>query len=179
MIHSEHPFKPDPADRDLARRFRGRLAAGVTIVTAGRDPDWTGLTVSSLLVVQGEPAQAHLVVGPSTDLWDTAAETGLFIIHICRYEDRRMADVFAGLWPSPGGFFAGVPVTQSQWGPVLGDLPDRAYCRFESREEVGWSGVVVGLIEQVEVSDLQDPMVHFRSGYHRLQTPRTMGRLEG
>lgn len=179
MIHSEHPFKPDPADRDLARRFRGRLAAGVTIVTAGRDPDWTGLTVSSLLVVQGEPAQAHLVVGPSTDLWDTAAETGLFIIHICRYEDRRMADVFAGLWPSPGGFFAGVSVTQSQWGPVLGDLPDRAYCRFESREEVGWSGVVVGLIEQVEVSDLQDPMVHFRSGYHRLQTPRTMGRLEG
>jgi 3-hydroxy-9,10-secoandrosta-1,3,5(10)-triene-9,17-dione monooxygenase reductase component len=171
VIHSEHPFAPDPADRDLARRFRGRLAAGVTIVTAGGDSNWTGLTVSSLLVVQGEPAQAQLVVGPTTDLWETAAESGHFIIHICRDEDRRLADVFAGLWPSPGGIFTGLPVAQSQWGPVLTDLPDRAYCRYQSRVEVGWSGVVVGLIEQVEVSDLQDPMIHFRSGYRRLHSP--------
>ena len=171
MIHSDHPFAPDPADFDLARRFRGRHAAGVTIVTAGRESDLTGLTVSSLLVVQGEPARAHLVVGPSSYLWDVAADSGHFIIHICRYEDRRMADVFARLWPSPGGPFAGVPVSQSQWGPVLTDLPDRAYCRFESREEVGWSGVVVGVIDHVEVSDLQDPMVHFRSGYHQIHAP--------
>jgi len=171
MIHSEHPFQPDPAERDLARRFRGRLAAGVTVVTAGSGSDRTGLTVSSLMVVQGDPAEAHLVVGPTTDLWSVAARSGRFVIHICRYEDRQLADVFAGLSPSPGGVFAGMAVTESQWGPVLTDLPDRAYCRFETRDEVGWSGVVVGLIEQVEVSDLEDPMVHFRSGYRRLGTP--------
>jgi len=170
MIHSGHPFQPDPADREQARRFRGRLAAGVTIVTAGSGSDRTGLTVSSLLVVQGEPAEVHLVVGPTTDLWDIAADSGHFVIHICRYQDHQMVDVFAGLSPSPGGTFAGMPVTDTQWGPVLTDLPDRAYCRFESRVEVGWSGLVVGLIEQVEVSDLFDPMVHFRSGYRRLET---------
>lgn len=170
MIHSGHPFQPDPADREQARRFRGRLAAGVTIVTAGSGSDRTGLTVSSLLVVQGEPAEVHLVVGPTTDLWDIAADSGHFVIHICRYQDHQMVDVFAGLSPSPGGTFAGIPVTDTQWGPVLTDLPDRAYCRFESRVEVGWSGLVVGLIEQVEVSDLSDPMVHFRSGYRRLET---------
>jgi len=168
MIHSEHPFQPDPADREQARRFRGRLAAGVTIVTAGSVSDRTGLTVSSLLVVQGEPAEVHLVVGPTTDLWDVAADSGRFVIHICRYQDHQMADVFAGLSPSPGGTFAGMAVTDSQWGPVLTDLPDRAYCRFESRVEVGWSGLVVGQIEQVEVSNLEDPMVHFRSRYRRL-----------
>lgn len=171
MIHSEHPFQPDPADHDLARRFRGRLAAGVTIVTAGPESERTGLTVSSLLVVQGEPAQAHLVVGPTTDLWAIAAESGRFVVHVCRYEDRHLADVFAGLWPSPGGLFATVATTQSEWGPVLTDLPDRAYCSFESRDEVGWSGLLVGLIEQVEVSDLEDPMVHYRSEYRRLLAP--------
>jgi flavin reductase (DIM6/NTAB) family NADH-FMN oxidoreductase RutF len=168
MIHSEHPFQPDSGERDLARQFRGRLAAGVTIVTAGPETDRTGLTVSSLLVVQGDPAQAHLVVGPTTDLWETAADSGRFVIHICRAEDRQMADVFAGLWPSPGGLFAGMASTQSEWGPVLTDLPDRAYCSFESRAETGWSGLLVGLIEMVEVSDLEDPMVHYRSGYRRL-----------
>jgi flavin reductase (DIM6/NTAB) family NADH-FMN oxidoreductase RutF len=171
MIHSGNPFRPDPGDRDLARQFRGRLAAGVTIVTAGSGADQTGLTVSSLLVVQGEPALAHLVVGPTTDLWSVASDTGRFVIHVCRYEDRNLADVFAGLWPSPGGPFAGVETTRSEWGPVLTDLPDRAYCSFDSGEEVGWSGLVVGRIDQVEVSDLIDPMVHYRSGYRRLLAP--------
>jgi flavin reductase (DIM6/NTAB) family NADH-FMN oxidoreductase RutF len=171
MIHSEHPFHPDQADRDLARQFRGRLAAGVTIVTAGSESERTGLTVSSLLVVHGEPARAYLVVGPTTDLWVVAAESGRFVIHICRYEDRHLADVFAGLRPSPGGLFATVAATQSEWGPVLTDLPNRAYCGFESRDEVGWSGLLIGRIEQVEVSDFEDPMVHYRSGYRRLLAP--------
>ena len=171
MIHSEHPFRPDPGDRDEARRYRGRLAAGVTIVTSGTEPERTGLTVSSLLVIQGEPGLAHIVVGPTTDLWSSAAATGRFVIHICRYEDRNLADVFAGLWPSPGGLFAKVDTTQSEWGPVLTDLPDRAYCSFESADEVGWSGLIVGRIDKVEVSDLKDPMVHFRSSYRRLLAP--------
>jgi flavin reductase (DIM6/NTAB) family NADH-FMN oxidoreductase RutF len=171
MIHSEHPFRPAPDDRDPARRFRGRLAAGVTIVTSGSESERTGLTISSLLVVEGDPALALLVVGPTTDLWDRAAETRRFIIHICRYDDIRLADVFAGLAPSPGGLFTNVATEPTEWGPVLTDLPDRAYCSFQSTEEVGWSGLMVGRIDRVEVSDLTNPMVHFRSAYRRLFRP--------
>ena len=138
MIHSGHPFRPDPGERDLARQFRGRLAAGVTIVTAGVESTRTGLTVSSLLVIQGDPALAHLVVGPTTDLWAVASATGRFVIHICRYDDRHLADVFAGLWPAPGGPFATTGSSQSDWGPVLDDLPDRAPGE-DRREEHGES----------------------------------------
>jgi 3-hydroxy-9,10-secoandrosta-1,3,5(10)-triene-9,17-dione monooxygenase reductase component len=168
MIHSENPFLPDPADRDTTRRFRGRLAAPVTIVTAGSDSDRIGLTVSSLFVAEGDPAHVHLVVGPTTDLWLLAADTGRFVVHVCRYEDHQLAGAFAGLRPSPGGLFASVATTQSDWGPLLTDLADRAYCTFVSREETGWSGVVVGRVDQVEVTALSDPLIHFRSGYHRL-----------
>jgi flavin reductase (DIM6/NTAB) family NADH-FMN oxidoreductase RutF len=168
MIHSEHPFRPAPDDRDPARRFRGRLAAGVTIVTAGTESNRTGLTVSSLLVMEGDPALVHLVVGPTSDLWAVAAETGRFIIHICRHDDTRLADVFAGLAPSPGGMFANLNTEQSEWGPVLTGLPDRAYCTFSSADEAGWSGLIVGRVDRVELTDLLDPMVHFRSGYRRL-----------
>ncbi len=49
-IHDEHPFVTPPEQRDPARRLRGRLAAPVTILTAGRDRNRTGLTVSSLVV---------------------------------------------------------------------------------------------------------------------------------
>jgi flavin reductase (DIM6/NTAB) family NADH-FMN oxidoreductase RutF len=72
------------------------------------------------------------------------------------------------LSPSPGGLFATVEATPSDWGPVLTDLGDRLYCSFESREEMGWSGIVIGRIDEIEVSDLDDPLIHFRSGYRRL-----------
>jgi hypothetical protein len=36
---------------------------------------------------------------------------------------------------------------------------------------MGWSGLMVGSIDRVEVSELKDPMVHYRSGYRRLLAP--------
>lgn len=168
MIHSENPFLSEPGDRDQARRFRGRLPAGVTIVTAGSDSERTGLTVSSLFVVEGEPSRVYLVASPTTDLWSLAAESGRFVIHICRFEHHSLAEVFAGLSPSPGGLFAAVETTGSDWGPVLDDLPDRLHCTFVSREETGWSGLIVGTVDRVEVSEITDPLVHFRSAYRRL-----------
>ena len=168
MIHSENPFRPDPGDGDQTRRFRGRLASGVTIVTSGSGPQITGLTVSSLLVVEGAPALVYLLVGPTTDLWDLATESGRFVVHICGYDHHQLAAVFAGLAPSPGGLFATAETETSEWGPLLTALPDRIYCRFVSAETTGWSGLVIGTIDGIEVSDLTDPLVHFRSGYHRL-----------
>jgi len=173
MIHSENPFRPEPGDRDEVRRFRGRIASGVTIVTAGSGSEQTGLTVSSLLLIEGEPAEIRLVVGPSTDLWSVIADAGRFVIHICRFEHHQMADVFAGLAPSPGGLFSSVRWTESDWGPVLDDLPDRLYCTFTSQEQTGWSGVAAGTIDSADVSDLTDPLIHFRSRYRHLADPPT------
>jgi flavin reductase (DIM6/NTAB) family NADH-FMN oxidoreductase RutF len=140
----------------------------VTSVTSGSGTRRTGLTVSSLLIVEGEPAVAHLLVGPTTDLWSAAADTGRFVVHLCRFEHHRLADVFAGLAPSPGGMFAGVSTAESGFGPLLTDLPDRLYCSYLTREETGWSGLIVGAVDQVEISDSADPLIHYRGRYRRL-----------
>lgn len=169
MIHAENPFADDPYSRDPVRRFRGRLSAPVTIVTCGDESDRTGLTVSSLMVVEGNPGAVQLVVGPTTDLWDRVAETGRFVIHVCDESRRHMTEVFAGIRPSPGGIFAGLDVSQSEWGPVIDGLADRAYCSFGDRREIGYSGVVSGLIDRVEVADLTSPLTYFRGSYHTLQ----------
>jgi flavin reductase (DIM6/NTAB) family NADH-FMN oxidoreductase RutF len=167
-IHSEHPFVPDPDERDPVRRFRGRLAAPVTIVTAGEGDRRTGLTVSSLFVVEGEPGLVHAVVTPNSDLWDVVAESGAFVVHICRHTHRDLADVFAGIRPSPGGLFTGAEVIGSRWGPVLAAVEDRAYCTLIGQEEVGYSGVVRGQLDQVELSGISDPLVYFRGRYRDL-----------
>lgn len=167
-IHTDHPFVPDPDERDRTRRFRGRLTAPVTIVTAGSDDRRTGLTVSSLVVIEGEPPHVVMVVGPTSDLWDLVVETGRLIVHICREDDNGRADVFAGLRPSPGGVFADSPTEMTEWGPLLTDIPDRAYCTVSQREEIGYSGLVTARIDEIEVSNLGNPLVYFRGKYRAL-----------
>jgi len=100
------------------------------------------------VIVHARPA------GFFSDLWSVAAETGRFVVHICRESDRAMAEVFAGLRPSPGGMFAGQAVTDTEWGPVLDDLTDRAFCRLVDRSELGHSGVLTGEIDRIETADL-------------------------
>lgn len=168
VIHEGNPFADEPSDRDPARRFRGRLAAPVTIVTSGSGDSVTGLTVSSLSVIEGEPAQITLVVGPTSDLWDAIASSGTFVVHIARQGHHGLAERFAGRRPTPGGLLIGITWHGSSWGPVIEDLPDRAYCTSISMTESGWSGRVIGNIDQADLTDLTDPLIYFRGSYRGL-----------
>ncbi|MGC2239268.1 MAG: flavin reductase family protein, partial [Acidimicrobiia bacterium] len=162
MIHEGNPFVDEPSDRDPARRFRGRLAAPVTIVTSGSGDTMTGLTVSSLLVIEGNPAQIALVVGPTSDLWDAIASNGRFVVHIASQRHQGLAERFAGRRPAAGGLLTDIVLHVSEWGPVIDDLPDRAYCTSTSMTESGWSGRVIGNIDRADLTDLSDPLTYFR-----------------
>jgi flavin reductase (DIM6/NTAB) family NADH-FMN oxidoreductase RutF len=167
-IHTDHPFLPDPEDRDQLRRFRSRLPVPVTIVTSGTPDTRAGLTVSSLLVTEGDPGEALLLVSPNTDLWDAVEETRRLVVHVCSPEDRGLAEVFAGRQPSPGGMFAGRTVSDGPWGPVLEDLPDRLSVSVTSVDSLGWSGIVRGRVDQVDLAGSADPLVYFRGRYRTL-----------
>ena len=168
MIHDEHPFQDRPEQRDPVRRLRGRLAAPVTIVTAGGPATRTGLTVSSLSVIEGAPGVVQLVVGPTSDMWDVAATTGRFVVHVCRGSDRPIAEVFAGLRPSLGGLFSGLDVTDGDHGPIIDALTERAHCQYVDRTEIGYAGVITATITAIDTGDLDDPLIYFRGGYRSL-----------
>lgn len=171
-IHDEHPFATPVDLRDPARQLRGRMAAPVTILTAGEGLDRTGLTVSSLVVAEGEPPLVYCLLGATTDLYQTVEKTGTFIVHVCEAQHRTAADVFAGIRPSPGGMFAGSPVRQIDHGPVLEGFATRAACTVVSAREESYSMLVAARIDELVVGDLGDPLLYFRGGYRSLTPPR-------
>ena len=101
-IHSEHPFSVPVNRRDPVRRLRGRMAAPVTVLTAGAETP-AGLTASSVLVVEGEPPRVISIVGLGADFLDAATKSEAFVTHVLGGDQGPLADVFAGLRPAPGG----------------------------------------------------------------------------
>ncbi len=145
-IHSSHPFATDPAARDAVRQFRGRLLSPVTLWAAGEGAGRVGLTVSSVMVALGEPARAVGLLDPDSDLAEGLGERGT--VTLLGEGEQHLAEVFAGLAPSPGGPFRSATFEQSPWGPVL---PGHSWAgiAWESRRPLGWSLEVVGVIEHV------------------------------
>ncbi|MDO5504365.1 MAG: flavin reductase [Actinomycetia bacterium] len=160
-IHSSHPFATPPHLRDAARRLRGRLSSPVTVWAAGAGAARVGLTVSSVLVVLGEPARVLGLVDPDSDFALGLADT--FTVSVLEEGDHGLAEAFAGLAPAPGGLFGQADFLDTAWGPALAD---RSWVgvRVESVRELGWSHEVVGVLEEVTLNE-RTPLAHVGGRY--------------
>jgi len=167
-IHDEHPFVLPPDQRDPVRQFRGRLAAPVTIVTSGAEGHGVGLTVSSLMVAEGTPPYLYFLVGGTTELFYAMDTTGKFVVHVCSSGHRNRAEAFAGARPAPGGPFVGIETHHSAWGPVIGDMRSRAFCSVVDMDEDSFSIIVEATIDELDLGELDDPLIYYRGRYRRL-----------
>jgi flavin reductase (DIM6/NTAB) family NADH-FMN oxidoreductase RutF len=168
-IHNEHPFLAAEGDRNPVRRLRGRLASPVSVLTAGQDRRRAGLTVSSVLVVDGEPGTVLAVIDPLSELHDAVLATGSAVLNLLGWQHHQLADAFGYQAPAPGGPFRLGDWTDTRWGPALDDAPAWAGCRLTGQPTpIGW-GVQLRLdIEQVQIGPDGQPLVHHRGRYHRL-----------
>ncbi len=164
-IHSDHPFLEPESNRDLARRLRARTGGVVSLWTSGSGGSRAGLTVSSLMIANGEPARILALVDPDSDLLDALRDTRKGVVQLLRWEHHALADVFAGVVPAPGGPFRQAAFVETEFGPRLEDATTWADVSLESAEEVGWSTLVTCVLESVTLGDEPKPLIHRRGRY--------------
>jgi 3-hydroxy-9,10-secoandrosta-1,3,5(10)-triene-9,17-dione monooxygenase reductase component len=164
-IAMQHPFAVPPERRDPARRLRGRLVAPVTVWTAGHPPAAAGLTVSSVLVAEGQPAHLLGLIDPTSAFWEAMQEARAFVVHILAVGDLALAERFSQIRPRVQGPFDGLKVAESAWGPVLGGKHPRAACHLAGSTPVGYAELVEGVIEQLELPGLEDPLAYLHGSY--------------
>lgn len=166
-IHSEHPFVSPESERSPVRRLRGRLGSTVSLWTTGEGAKRSGLTVSSLMVADGQPAHTLALLDPDSDLWEQLVTTRVAVVQLLGWEHRTIADVFAGTAPSPGGQFRAGSFVQTPWGPRVEGATTWAGVRLSAGEprEVGWSVLAQAQIEHVEIGAEGPPLVHRRGRY--------------
>ena len=164
-IHHSDPFATPEQDRSQIRRLRGRLAAPVTLWST---PGPAGLTVSSMLVADGEPGRVLGLIDEESELWEAVSATGRFAVVPLGPDDRQLADRFAGLMPAPGGLFASGEWIGTYYGPVPADAGTWAGCRLDGSRTYGWGLLVEATVETVRLDAAPLPLVHFRGRYRRL-----------
>lgn len=162
-IHPDHPFKPPAAQRSEARRWRGRLPSGVTIVATGTGANRHGLTVSSLAIVEGETSYVVFWIDPASDLADELQVGGTVSVVQLIHGDENLAEAFAGLSPAPGGPFALTRWDQGDYGPFL---PEHTTLGAEvvTIDKLGWSHQITARIKAMTFAEAPT-LAHIRGQY--------------
>lgn len=163
-IHGDYPFRS--ADTDEVRRLRARVGATVSLWTAGSGSTAAGLTVSSYLVVSGEPGRIIGALDPDSDLVAQIEHTGRCVVQLLEWADRDLAEMFGGTMPAPGGPFTHAEFEQMPAGPRLAHATTWLAGSLESRTPTGWSDLVALRIDEVVVGDA-DWLTHVHGQFRR------------
>lgn len=163
-----NPWVAPPHERDPLRRWRGHLVLPVTVWLAAGEAGEVpvGLTVSSLVVGQGDPPVLAGLISPSTELADALVTPGVqFVVHVVGSGQRRLAQHFSGELPAPPELLATRP---SAHGPVLEALGDRIFCRLTSSKPFGWSLLVEAEVTEVEVAGQSKALAWYHGAFHEV-----------
>lgn len=166
-IHSSHPFAdPDP---DPARRLRGRMGGGVTLWTAGEGASRAGLTVTSLMVALGPTPGLLALIDPDSDFLAELRDSGRAVVQLLTWDDRQLAEAFAGTSPAPGGPFRVAEFEPTPYGPLLTRATTHARVSLAGQRDVGWSVEVEVVLDAITVGESDErPLLHRRGRFHTL-----------
>jgi 3-hydroxy-9,10-secoandrosta-1,3,5(10)-triene-9,17-dione monooxygenase reductase component len=159
------PFAVPNEERDPTRRVRGRLPAPVTVWTTyapGGSP--AGITVSSILIAEGDSPSVLGLVAPVSDFWEAAQRSKRLVVHVLNASQVRAADQFALRYP--GDPFEGLSVSTSGYGPVIDGVGTQIHCTIVSYVEAGYALLVRASIDSTDLAaDPASPLVHYRGRY--------------
>ena len=156
------PAPVDPRRAPDARAFRdalGRFATGVAFVTAAPDGEPTGLIVNSFTSVSLEPLLVAFCPSHRSLTWARMRRARRFGVSVLGRRHERAtrraapagADRFADLDWEPGRSGA----------PLLTDALAALECETVAEHPAGDHSIVVGRVEGLRVSAIDDPLVFF------------------
>ena len=148
------------------REVMGRLAGGVTVVTAlGGDGRPRGFTATAVCSVSLVPPLVLVCVGADAATPGAIREAGRYALNFLRSEDTATADRFAG---SKGTKFEGVEWVAAPGGsPLLPGGLAWVECTVENEVEAGDHTIFIGRVAAAAIESAQEPpLVHFGGRYH-------------
>jgi flavin reductase (DIM6/NTAB) family NADH-FMN oxidoreductase RutF len=159
-------------DRNPLRRYRGRMPSPVSIWAAAADGRRAGWTLSSFLVANGDPGEVIGLMDEESALADILDQTTTVTVNLLGWDQRTLADAFAGVTPAPGGAFSLAAWDHTEWGPVLTNSLGWIGARLRpDPDHAGWGLLLRAVVEHVEIQpNPADELLCYVRGRYRSLT---------
>jgi 3-hydroxy-9,10-secoandrosta-1,3,5(10)-triene-9,17-dione monooxygenase reductase component len=153
-----------------ARSFRdavGKFATGVAFVTAAPDGEPAGLIVNSLTSVSLEPPLVSFCPSRSSLTWSRMRRAGRFGVNVLGRQHQPFA---TRATPAGADRFASLDWELGPRGvPLLTDALATLECEIVAEHPAGDHSIVIGRVDDVRISPLNDPLVFFAGAFGALR----------
>jgi flavin reductase (DIM6/NTAB) family NADH-FMN oxidoreductase RutF len=177
MIRSTHEAAMNSLVRNIAierevssadfRNAMRRLTGGVSVITAGRGRDISGMTVTSVSSLSLEPPALIVSVNRSASSWPLIRRHGLFGVNILNAGQIDVAERFTGKGGLKGAErFAGADwFTRASGVPLLASALAAIECEVEEAIERHSHVIVIGRVLDIRLSPRSAALAYWQGQY--------------
>ena len=156
----------DVSSGDFRSAMR-RLAGGVSVITAGKGKDISGMTVTSVSSLSVDPPALIVSINREASSWPLVKRYGFFGVNILTSDQIDVAERFAGKDGLKGAErFAGAEWTTRVSGvPLLSGALAAIECEVEEIVERHSHAIVIGRVLDVAVSGRTAALAYWQGQY--------------
>lgn len=160
-------------DQSIANAFREsmrQLAGGVSIVAAGTDGEFAGITATSVTSLSMEPPTILVCVNRASSLVPFLQRYWHFSVNVLSADQHEIANRFTGRTGFQGAdrFGAGEWGTLATGAPVLTDALAKIDCKLEEVIDRHSHLIVLGRVVAAQARGAADPLLYWRGDFVRL-----------
>jgi flavin reductase (DIM6/NTAB) family NADH-FMN oxidoreductase RutF len=170
-------------DRDVSPDdFRGamrHLVGGVSVITAGRGDDVTGMTVTSVSSLSLDPPTLIVSVNRASSTWPLIERHGVFGVNILTADQLDIAERFAGTNGLKGRErFAGAEwIIRASSAPLLVGALAAIDCEVEEVIERHSHAIVIGRVRDLILSKRESALAYWHGRYVAIDRDEDVARL--
>src|SRR3569833_993945 len=143
-----------------------RVAGGVSIVTAGRGEEITGVTIASLISLSVEPPRLMINLSSQSSAFPLIVRDGWFGINILSSDQLALADRFSTPHLAGAKKFEGVSWSRGTAGmPLLQHAQAAIECEVDEIIERYAHAIVVGRPDAIELAPKLSSLLYWNEQY--------------
>ena len=149
------------------RNAMRQLTGGVSVITAGKGRDISGMTVTSVPSLSIEPASLIVSLNRESSSWPLVKRYGFFGVNILTSDQLDIAERFTGKGGLKGvDRFAGARwLTRASGVPLLADALAAIDCEVEDIVERHSHAIIIGRVLDVTVSPRTAALAYWQGQY--------------
>lgn len=156
-------------DAERMRNALRQFASGVTVVTAERDGEQFGITVSAFASISLVPPMVMVSINNESPLRDAILESEHFAVHILAEAQQPLAERFARSVPSVEKYIDVPYIYALSGAPILSDTLASLDCVLEETNAIGSHTVMFGRVVDARTIDATGrPLLYYNRDYRRI-----------